>query len=159
MVLRLTTTWKEESRVIPPGCKTTKPQKGKSRPNSKGKKWAKSRVLQTYPLKEILSSRFGCSGIKHEYFHLRKPFPTRVSFLPLYNAPTEFHMTGCLASRWFASLEPFPSKSYLIWYSDSNPFMSADLSGAINYFDRTMCLAHKSEGGSSRTCHDGVQYE
>src|SRR3990170_690654 len=82
------------------------------------------------PLKEISSSRFGCSGIKHEYSHLRKPFPTRVSFLSLYNVPTEFHMTGCLASWWFALLDPFSSKSYLIRYSDFTPFVSADLSGA-----------------------------
>jgi hypothetical protein len=49
MVLRLASHSEDESRVIPPGCKTTKQQKGKSKPKSKGKKWAKSRVLQTYP--------------------------------------------------------------------------------------------------------------
>jgi hypothetical protein len=90
---------------------------------------------------------------------LRKPFPTRVSFLPLYNAPTEFHMTDCLASGWFASLDPFSGKSYLICYSDFTPFVFADLSGAINYPDQTMCPGRKSEGGSSWTCRDEVQYE
>jgi hypothetical protein len=56
---------------------TTKPQKSKTRPKLKRKrKWAKPVCHKPTPLKEILSSRFGCSGVNHEYPHLRKPFPT-----------------------------------------------------------------------------------
>src|SRR3989337_3596241 len=108
MVLRLISHLGEESKVISPGFKTTKPLKSKTRPKSKEKeKGQNSGCYKPTPLKEISSSRFGCSGIKHEFSHLRKPFPTRVSFLPLYNVPTEFHMSDCLASGWFASLDPF----------------------------------------------------
>src|SRR3990170_3227467 len=114
MVLRLTSHLGEESRVISPGFKTTKPPKGKSKPKSKEKENGQNPgCYKPTPLKEISSSRFVCSGVKHEYFYLRKPFSTRVSFLPLYNVPTEFHMTDFLSSGWFASLDPFSGKSYL----------------------------------------------
>jgi hypothetical protein len=50
MILRLASHWGEESRMISPGFKTTKPQKIKTRPKLKEKrKWAKTRVSQTYP--------------------------------------------------------------------------------------------------------------
>src|SRR3990170_2800675 len=102
MVLRLTSHLGEESRVISPGFKTTKPQKSKSRPKSKEKENGQNPGwYKPTPLKDISSSRFGCSGVKHEYSHLRKPFPTRGSLLPLYYVTTGYHLTHCLASGWF----------------------------------------------------------
>ena len=51
MILGLTSHWREESKVISSGFKTTKPLKSKFRPKIKRKKkWAKSRVLQRYNL-------------------------------------------------------------------------------------------------------------
>jgi hypothetical protein len=80
------------------------------------------------PPLEISSSRFGCLGVKHEYSHLRKSFPTRFPFLPLYYVPTVSYLTHCLASGWFVSLDSHSDRSYLIYYSDFDHFMSADLS-------------------------------
>src|SRR3954463_3726032 len=57
----------------------------KSRNNSEKfskKKVPKSRVSQTYPLRKISSSRFGCSGNHRKLTVLRKLVASRISFLP-----------------------------------------------------------------------------
>src|SRR3989337_1446004 len=114
----------EESRVISPGFKTTKPLKSETRPKSEEKENGQNPgCYKPTPLKEISSSRFGCLGVKHEYSDLRKPFPTRASFLPLYNTPIKFHLSDWL--RWglfYWILFLAHLTSYV------NPFMSADLS-------------------------------
>ena len=48
---------------------------------------------------------------------------------PLNNAPIRYHLTDCLTLMWFVLLDPYSDRSHLIYYSDFNPFMSADLSG------------------------------
>ena len=103
--------------------KTTMPQKNKTRPKIKRKRNGQNPgCYKPTPLKEISSSRFGCSGVKHKYTHLRKPFPTRVSFLPLYYAPA-----GYSDGLWFVSLNPYSDRFFLIYNSDFNPFMPVDL--------------------------------
>jgi hypothetical protein len=48
-------TREEKWTVIPPGCRTIIPQKSKSGPNQRKRKWAKSRVLQFgLPLPSLL---------------------------------------------------------------------------------------------------------
>ena len=92
---------------------TTKPRKRKlrqkPRKNKRKRKGQKSGCHKPYPLKEISSSRFGCSGNKYEYSDLRKPFPTRVSFF-LFLFPLNFYLTG---PGWFASLYPHSDRPYL----------------------------------------------
>ena len=82
-----------ELRMIP-GGKAIEPlqkeKQSKNQMNQKKKKRAKNQaVTNSYPLKEISSSRFSCSGNKYD---LRTPFPTRVSFFLYLLFPQEFQM-------------------------------------------------------------------
>ena len=75
-----------------PGGKATEPlQKEKQSKNQiKIKEKEKGQNPGCYkpsPLKEISSSRFGCSGNKYD---LRTPFPTRVSISFIYCSPENF---------------------------------------------------------------------
>ena len=111
------------------GHRTTPKRKTKQKPiklKEKGKA-KKPGCYKPCPLKEISSSRFGCSGNKYD---LRTPFPTRVSFFLCLLFPQEFRWSTYLALGWFAS--PFPNSdgfvltcqiflltwifSYLRWY-------------------------------------------
>ena len=74
----------------------------------------------SYPLKEISSSRFSCSGNKYD---LRIPFPTRVSFFLYLLFPKNFGWSTYLALGWLAS--PFP-KFWRIFAHTPNPFADVD---------------------------------
>ena len=78
----------QDHKAMEKGKLKQKPQK-----NKRKRKGQKSGCYKPYPLKEISSSRFGCSGNKYEDTDLRKPFPTRVSFF-LFLFPLNFYLTG-----------------------------------------------------------------
>ena len=94
-----------------PDHKATETRKLKQKPqkNNKKRKGQNSGCHKPYPLKEISSLRFGCSGNKYEDTVLRKPFPTRVSFF-LFLFPLNFYLTG---PGWVALLYPHSDRSYL----------------------------------------------
>ena len=76
--------WKERRGHLlqfPDHIAKEKENSSKNLIKSKEKERAKSQAVTNLPpLKEISSSRFGCSGNKYEYTAFKKPFPTRVSF-------------------------------------------------------------------------------
>ena len=87
-------TWERKWRWFPrwQGHRTTPKRKTEQKPN-KSKEKEKGQNPGCYkpsPLKEISSSRFGCSGNKYD---LRTPFPTRVSISFIYCSLKNF--------RWF----------------------------------------------------------
>ena len=65
---------------------TTPKRKREQKPNKtkEKEKGQNPGCYNSYPLKEISSSRFSCSGNKYD---LRIPFPTRASFFPLFIVP------------------------------------------------------------------------
>ena len=85
-------TWEEEWGWFPrwQGHRTT-PKEKQSKPtkSEEKEKGQNPGCYKPSPLKEISSSRFGCSGNKYD---LRTPFPTRVSFFLYLLFPQEFQM-------------------------------------------------------------------
>ena len=114
-------TWERKWRWFPrwQGHRTTPKRKTEQKPiNQKEKeKGQNPGCYNSYPLKEISSSRFSCSGNKYD---LRIPFPTRVSFFLYLLFPREFQMINLPCSG-----VAFP-KFWWVFAHIPNPFADVD---------------------------------
>ena len=119
-------TWEEKWGWFPrwQGHRTTPKRKTEQKPIKlkEKEKGQNPGCYNSYPLKEISSSRFSCSGNKYD---LRTPFPARVSFFLYLLFPQEFQMINLPWSGWFAS--PFP-KFWRVLAHTPNPFANVDSS-------------------------------
>ena len=125
----------------------------KPRKNKRKRKGQKSGCDKPSPLKEISSSRFGCSRNKYEYTDLRKPFPTRVSFFLCWlftlnsssDLPDWLWAVYCTVSISWQILLPI----FLLILAPIL-LISTDLYEIYHVWN--ICLSHKSESDFQLLC-------
>ena len=129
-ILRLASHWERKknqggSFQVP---RLSNHEEAKPDQNQKKKKGKIQGVTNLPPLKKSRPRDLVAQGLNINIPTWGNGFQLGFPFCSLYNASAGFYLTHCLALVWFVSRDPHSDRSYLMYYSDFNPFMSIGLS-------------------------------